>query len=200
MYVYLRHIRFRMDTADVIRKSLRPGDWAVSLDAYFHVGIHPQVRIWLLFHGGGQNFQCWSSSLLTQAEYLGFTINFSEVRSRAVSEIHLSENGVQYSRLDSQAERDKADFVVEEGSGFLGSVSCACRFAAVAAGYHGLYDRPVTFGKPSQAPSAEGFCSQIPTEFPEMVHSHPAQTVVYRSSEAVDRAGWAFRINADPSA
>jgi len=43
---------FRMETAESIRRSLRPGDWATSLDlmdAYFHVSIHPADRKFLRF-------------------------------------------------------------------------------------------------------------------------------------------------------
>ncbi len=57
---FLRHIPFRMDTPEIIRTGLRPGDWAVSLDlrdAYFHVPINPRDRKWLRFAWKDRIFQ-----------------------------------------------------------------------------------------------------------------------------------------------
>ena len=57
--VFLRHIRFRMETTRSVRLSLMPGDWVTSLgftDAYFHVLIHRSHRKWLRFAWHDQVF------------------------------------------------------------------------------------------------------------------------------------------------
>ncbi|XP_070188787.1 uncharacterized protein [Littorina saxatilis] len=49
---FLRTKQFRMETPASIRESIRPGDWATSVDlsdAYFHVLVHPKDRKWLRF-------------------------------------------------------------------------------------------------------------------------------------------------------
>ena len=56
----LRHIRFRMDTPVLVRRSMRPNDWSVSVDlrdAFFHVPIHPRDRKWLRFSWKTRVFQ-----------------------------------------------------------------------------------------------------------------------------------------------
>ena len=57
---YLVHRHFRMETAGSIRDSIRPGDWAISIDlrdAYFHLLIHEADRKFLRFVWKGQVFQ-----------------------------------------------------------------------------------------------------------------------------------------------
>ena len=57
---YVRRIRFRMETTVSVRESIRPGDWATSLDlkeAYFHILIHPRDQKWLRFTWQGRVFQ-----------------------------------------------------------------------------------------------------------------------------------------------
>ena len=57
---FLLQKRFRMETAMSIRESMRPGDWAVSLDlkdAYFHILIHEADRKYLRFSWEGQVYQ-----------------------------------------------------------------------------------------------------------------------------------------------
>jgi hypothetical protein len=49
-----------MDTPALVRSSIRPGDWASSVDlsdTYFHIGIHPGDRKWMRFVWQGQAFQ-----------------------------------------------------------------------------------------------------------------------------------------------
>ena len=56
----LAKVPFKMETANSIRLSIRPGDWAVSIDltdAYFHVGIYPADQKWLRFHWQGKSYQ-----------------------------------------------------------------------------------------------------------------------------------------------
>ena len=57
---FLQQKRFRMETAMSIRESMRPGDWAVSLDlkdAYFHLLIHEADRKFLRFSWEGKVYQ-----------------------------------------------------------------------------------------------------------------------------------------------
>ena len=57
---FVRQIRFRMETPSSVRDSIRPGDWASSLDlkdAYFHIRIHPRFRKWLRFTWAGKVFE-----------------------------------------------------------------------------------------------------------------------------------------------
>lgn len=58
--VFLRKIRFRMETPASLRLALRPQDWAASIDlrdAYFQLTIHPRDRSWLRFVWRNQIFQ-----------------------------------------------------------------------------------------------------------------------------------------------
>ena len=55
--LYLKVCRFRMETASSIRDSIRPFDWAVSIDlkdAYFHILIHKSDRKFLRFAWQGK--------------------------------------------------------------------------------------------------------------------------------------------------
>ncbi|XP_070212733.1 uncharacterized protein [Littorina saxatilis] len=57
---FLREIGFKMETPASVRDSLRPGDWATSIDltdAYFHVLVHPADRKWLRFRWASQVYQ-----------------------------------------------------------------------------------------------------------------------------------------------
>ncbi|XP_070173808.1 uncharacterized protein [Littorina saxatilis] len=57
---FLREIRFKMETPASVRDSLRPGDWATSIDltdAYFHILMHPADRKWLRFRWASQVYQ-----------------------------------------------------------------------------------------------------------------------------------------------
>ena len=58
--VYLRKVRFRMETVQNVRAAIRSRDWGASIDlkdAYFHVEIHPADRKWLRFVWDGEVFQ-----------------------------------------------------------------------------------------------------------------------------------------------
>ena len=58
--LYVRRIRFRMETVSSVRESIQEGDWAVSLDlrdAYFHILIHPLSQRWLRFVWNGTVYQ-----------------------------------------------------------------------------------------------------------------------------------------------
>ena len=57
---FLRKIRFKMNSPQVIRKEVLPEDWACSLDlkdAYYHIQIRKGDRKWLRFSWGGHIFQ-----------------------------------------------------------------------------------------------------------------------------------------------
>lgn len=57
---FLVQKHFRMETASSIRDSMRPGDWAISVDlkdAYFHLLIHPADRKYLRFAWKGMILQ-----------------------------------------------------------------------------------------------------------------------------------------------
>lgn len=58
--LYLRKIRFSMETPMSVRESLRPSDWVTSIDltdAYFHILIHQADQKRLLFVWGDKVFQ-----------------------------------------------------------------------------------------------------------------------------------------------
>ena len=57
---FLRRIKFKMESAETIRRQIRPSDWACSLDlkdAYFHIRIHQSDRKWLRFTWRGKVYQ-----------------------------------------------------------------------------------------------------------------------------------------------
>ena len=57
---YLTVSKFKMETPESIRASLRQGEWVTSIDlsdAYLHLPIHPQSRKFLSFHHQGISYQ-----------------------------------------------------------------------------------------------------------------------------------------------
>ena len=57
---YLKKIKFKMDSPQTIRKEVKQGDWACSLDlkdAYFHIQICKNDRKWLRFAWKGLVYQ-----------------------------------------------------------------------------------------------------------------------------------------------
>ena len=57
---FLKKIKFRMDSPQLIRKEVRQGDWACSpdlKDAYYHVHIRISDRKWLRFVWKGRVYQ-----------------------------------------------------------------------------------------------------------------------------------------------
>ena len=58
--LFLKTEKFRMETPETIRTSLRQGEWVTSVDfrdAYFHIPIQEQSRKYLRFHVQGQTYQ-----------------------------------------------------------------------------------------------------------------------------------------------
>ena len=61
--LYAAHLdtpHFRMETPQDVRQTIRPGDWAASIDlkdAYFHVPIAKDARKYLQFGWRGRLFQ-----------------------------------------------------------------------------------------------------------------------------------------------
>ena len=57
---YLKISKFKMETTASVIRSLREGDFMVSIDlqdAYFQIPVHSSGRKYLRFHLGGQTFQ-----------------------------------------------------------------------------------------------------------------------------------------------
>ena len=58
--MYLRHIRFKIETVNTVRQTILHKDWSVSLDlsdAFFHVPVHNRDRMWLRFIWRGNVYQ-----------------------------------------------------------------------------------------------------------------------------------------------
>ena len=57
---FLKAEKFKMDTPETIRTSLKAGEWVTSIDfkdAYFHIPIQSQCRKYLRFHVQGQTYR-----------------------------------------------------------------------------------------------------------------------------------------------
>ena len=57
---YIASQRFHMETPQSVLRSIRPGDWMISLDlqdAYLQVPVHPESRRYLRFTVGGVSYQ-----------------------------------------------------------------------------------------------------------------------------------------------
>ena len=57
---YIASQRFHMETPQSVLRSIRPGDWMISLDlqdAYLQVPVHPESRRYLRFTMGGVSYQ-----------------------------------------------------------------------------------------------------------------------------------------------
>ena len=60
LVTYIASQRFHMETPQSVLRSIRPGDWMISLDlqgAYLQVPIHPESRRYLRFTMGGVSYQ-----------------------------------------------------------------------------------------------------------------------------------------------
>ena len=87
--VFLKRIRFRMETPVSVRESIRAGDWASSIDltdAYFHLLMHPKDRRWLRFVWKGTVYQFRALPFGLSLAPLIFTKVTKELASLARSE------------------------------------------------------------------------------------------------------------------
>ena len=74
---------FKMETAESIRKSIRKGEWVISIDltdAYFHVPIHPQSQKYLRFQTKKGVFQFQALPFGVATAPLEFTRIVKEVK------------------------------------------------------------------------------------------------------------------------
>ena len=90
---YLTVSKFKMETPESIRTSLRQGEWVTSIDlsdAYLHIPIHPQSRKFLRFHHKGTTYQFTSLPFGLATAPLVFTSLVKEVKLLALKQdIHL---------------------------------------------------------------------------------------------------------------
>ena len=79
----------KMETAEVIRASLRTDEWVASIDltdAYFHVPIHQKFQKYLRFHVQGQAYQFRALPFGIATAPLEFTRVVKEVKFIALSQ------------------------------------------------------------------------------------------------------------------
>ena len=75
--------KFKMETPESIRASLRKGEWVTSIDlanAYLHIPIHTQSQKYLRFHFQGVTYQFTSLPFGLAAAPLIFTSTVKEVK------------------------------------------------------------------------------------------------------------------------
>ena len=73
-------LTFKMETAESIRKSILKGEWVTSIDAYFHVPIHPQSQKYLRFQTKNGVFQFRALPFGVATAPLEFTRIVKEVK------------------------------------------------------------------------------------------------------------------------
>ena len=86
---YLTVSKFKMETPESIRASLRQGEWVTSIDlsdAYLHLPIHPQSRKFLRFHHQGISYQFTSLPFGLATAPLVFTSLVKEVKLLALKQ------------------------------------------------------------------------------------------------------------------
>ena len=83
---FLNTESFKMETPEIIRTSLQPGEWVTSIDfkdAYFHIPIHNQSRKYMHFHLQGRSqFKALPFGLSTAP--MEFTVVAKEVKLMAL--------------------------------------------------------------------------------------------------------------------
>ena len=85
---YLIISKFKMETPESIRTSLREGEWVTSIDfsdTYLHIPIHPQSRKFLRFHHNGIAYQFSSLPFGLATVPLVFTSLVKEVKLLALN-------------------------------------------------------------------------------------------------------------------
>ena len=84
--LFLKAEKFKMETPETIRTSLRQGEWVTSIDfkdAYFHIPIQEQSRKYLRFHVQGQTYQFKALPFGLSTAPLEFTVVAKEVKLMA---------------------------------------------------------------------------------------------------------------------
>ena len=84
--LFLKTEKFRMETPETIRTSLRQGEWVTSVDfkdAYFHIPIQEQSRKYLGFHVQGQTYQFKALPFGLSTAPMEFTVVAKEVKLMA---------------------------------------------------------------------------------------------------------------------
>ena len=79
--------KFKMETPETIRTSLKTGEWVTSIDfkdAYFHIPIQPMSRKYLRFHVQGQTYQFRALPFGLSTAPLEFTVVTKEVKLMAL--------------------------------------------------------------------------------------------------------------------
>ena len=86
---FLTVSKFKMETPESIRASLRQGEWVTSIDlsdAYLHLPIHPQSRKFLRFHHQWNSYQFTSLLFRLATASLVFTSLVKEVKLLALKQ------------------------------------------------------------------------------------------------------------------
>ena len=86
---YLTVLKFKMETPESIRTSLKQGEWVTSIDlsdAYLHIPIHPQSRKFLRFHHKETSYQFTSLPIGLAMAPLVFTSLVKEVKLLALKQ------------------------------------------------------------------------------------------------------------------
>ena len=86
---YLTVLKFKMETPESIRTSLRQGECVTSIDlsdAYLHIPIHPQSRKFLRFHHKETSYQFTSLPFGLATAPLVFTSLVKEVKLLALKQ------------------------------------------------------------------------------------------------------------------
>ena len=84
---FLKTEKFKMETPETIRTSLKKGEWVTSIDfkdAYFHIPIQERSRKYLRFHIQGQNYQFKALPFSLSTAPMEFTIIAKEVKLMAI--------------------------------------------------------------------------------------------------------------------
>ena len=85
--LFLKTEKFKMETPETIRTSLKQGEWVTSIDfkdAYFHIPIQEQSRKYLRFHVQGQTYQFRALPFGLSTAPLEFTVIAKEVKLMAI--------------------------------------------------------------------------------------------------------------------
>ena len=83
---FLKVDKFKMETPETIRTSLRQGEWVTSVDfkdAYFHIPIQEQSRKYLRFHVQGRTYQFRALPFGLSTAPMEFTVVAKEVKLMA---------------------------------------------------------------------------------------------------------------------